>query len=88
MSGDFHATKNFSLKSTGENISPTEKEFLKRPCDTREFSPGRTPLMDGKRETLQQEENSAVRTPYDDSTNGCLNKILRGVLQESFDRGK
>ena len=53
MSGDFHATKNFSLKSTGENISPTEKEFLKRPCDTREFSPGRTPLMDGKRETLQ-----------------------------------
>ena len=53
MSGDFHATKNFSLKSTGTNISPTEKEFLKRSCDTREFSPGRTPLMDGKLETLQ-----------------------------------
>ena len=29
-----------------------------------------------------------MRTPYDHSTYGCLNKILRGVLQESFDRGK
>ena len=29
-----------------------------------------------------------MRTPYDHSTYGCFNIILRGVLQESFDRRK
>ena len=92
MSGDFQATKNFSLKShkvnwpiaincpghftssnpvsissTGANISSTEKRVLQWSCDTGEFNQGGTPLVDGKLETLQWEENSATRTPYDHS---------------------
>ena len=43
--------------------------------------------MDEKLETLQWEENSATRTPYDHSDR-CLNKMFGGMLQGSFDRGK
>ena len=100
MSGDFQATKNFSLKSRkinrpvvincpgpfissnpvstssrGANISFTEKRVLQWSCDTGEFSQRGTPLVDGKLETLQWEENSATRTPYDHSDR-CLNKRL------------
>ena len=100
MSGDFQATKNFSLNShkvnwpviincpghftssspvsissTGANISSTEKRFLQWSCDTGEFSKRGTPLVDGKLKTLQWEENSATRTPYDHSDR-CLSKRL------------
>ena len=112
MSGDFQATKNFSLKSdkvswpvvincpdhftssntvsissTGANISSTEKKVLQWSRDIGEFSQRGTLLVDGKLKTLQWEENSATRTPYDHSDR-CLNKRLGGMLQGSFDRGK
>ena len=102
MSGDFQASKNFSLKThkvnwpvvincpghftssnlvtiflTGANIRSTEKWVLQRSCETGEFSQGGTPLVDGKLETLQWEENSATRTPYDHSDR-CLSKRMGG----------
>ena len=112
MSGDFQATKNFSLKShkinwhviincpgnftssnpgsispTGANFSSTEKRVLQWSCDNGEFSKGGTPLVDRKLETLQWEENSALRTPYNHSDR-CFNKRLEGILQGSFNRGE
>ena len=52
-----------------------KKRVLQWSCDTGEFSQRGTPLVDGKLETLQWEENSATRTPYDHSDR-CLNKRL------------
>ena len=75
------------ISSTGANIGSIEKSVLQRSCDAGEFSKGGTPLVDGKLETLQWEENSAMRTPYDYSDR-CLNKRLGGMLQGSFDRGE
>ena len=66
---------------------PYRKRVLQWLCDTGDFNPGGTPLVDGKLETLQREKNSASRTPYDHSDR-CFNKMLGGILQGSFDGRK
>ena len=75
-----------SISSTGANISSTEKRVLPWSCDIGELSQGATPLVDGKLETLQGEENSAMTIPYDHSDR-CFSKRLGGILQGSFNRG-
>ena len=75
-----------SISSTGANIHSTEKRVLPWSCDTGELSQGGTPLVDGKLETLQGEENSAMTIPYDHSDR-CFSKRLGGILQGSFNRG-
>ena len=100
LSGDFHTAKNFSLKSDEDNwpvvvncpdhftstipvsISSTGANI--RSCDTGTFSHGGTSLVDEDLETLQWEENSATRTPYNHSER-CLTKAwvtyCKGVLK-------
>ena len=73
--GHFTSLNPVSISSTGANISSIEKRVLQWSCDTGEFSTGGTPLVHGKLETLQWEENSATRTSYDHSDR-CLNKRL------------
>ena len=63
----FTSTIPVSISSTGVNIIFTEKGVLQWSRDTGEFSQGGTPLKNGKLETLQWDENSATRTPYDHS---------------------
>ena len=81
--GHFTGSNPVSISSIGANISYTEKRVLKWSCDTGEFSKEGTPLVDEKLETLQWEEDSATRNPYDHSDR-CLNKRLgaycKGVL--------
>ena len=76
----------FRYPQIGANITFTEKWVLRWSCDAEEFSQGGIPLVDGKLETLQWEENSATRTLYDHSGR-CLNKRL-GAYCKRISRGR
>ena len=67
----------FRYPQIGANITFTEKWVLGQ---------GGIPLVDGKLETLQWEENSATRTLYDHSGR-CLNKRL-GAYCKRISRGR
>ena len=55
--GHFTSSNLVSRSSAGTNISSTERRVLQWTCDTEKFSQGRTPLVDGKLETLQCDEH-------------------------------
>ena len=78
------------IHSRGKNICSTGKGVIQWSCDTGKFSQGRTPLEDGKIESLQWEKNSATRIPYD-HLNSCLDKKLKayckGILTGELVKG-